>query len=220
MHFENCRTQRVQPRATTTALNGQLSTLNARETVDHRPGVESWRLIQSLVAGAIRYVSPGCLERRAGSSSPSSYRTSVWRRLLGRALDRTHGATDAVAGRTARALRDAGVGPGVPVHVSLRNCPELVALWLAVARLGAWLVPVDPAPTARDVSNQVHRVRPAGVCAAERAAVYRDGVTGAVPVVVELVEAASDVAPAGPLDYGKEVGSVNEIDPMDRSLAQ
>jgi len=34
----------VQPRATATGVNRQLSTLNARKTADHRPAVESRRL--------------------------------------------------------------------------------------------------------------------------------------------------------------------------------
>jgi carnitine-CoA ligase len=48
-------------------------------------------------------------------------------------------------------LAASGVTQGSSVHVVLRNCPAFVAIWLACARLGAWLVPVDPTSTARDI---------------------------------------------------------------------
>ena len=65
-------------------------------------------------------------------------------------------------------LAAAGVTPGSPVHVVLRNCPAFIAIWLACARSGAWMVPVDPTSTARDISRQLDRVRPAaGICAGE-----------------------------------------------------
>jgi carnitine-CoA ligase len=67
-------------------------------------------------------------------------------------------------------LAAAGVTHGSSVHVALRNCPAFIAIWLACARSGAWLVPVDPTSTARDISRQLDRVRPAaGICAASRA---------------------------------------------------
>jgi hypothetical protein len=43
----------VQPRAAATALNQQLSTLNAWKTADYRPGVESRRLVSAAVARII-----------------------------------------------------------------------------------------------------------------------------------------------------------------------
>jgi hypothetical protein len=42
----------VQPGATSTAVNRQLSTLNARKIADHRPRVESRRLIRICWLGA------------------------------------------------------------------------------------------------------------------------------------------------------------------------
>jgi hypothetical protein len=59
-----------------------------------------------------------------------------------------------VVTRTAGTLRRHGVRPGSAVHVALRNCPAFVALWLAAARLGAWIVPVDPTSSARDIRGQ------------------------------------------------------------------
>ncbi|HEY9329180.1 MAG TPA: AMP-binding protein [Streptomyces sp.] len=118
----------------------------------------------------------------------------VFRTESGEVSEWTYEEFGAVVARTAGALRAAGVAQGSPVHVALRNCPAFVALWLAVSRLGAWLVPVDPASSPRDIARQVDRVRPAvGVCAAAREAVYREGASNGTPVVLALTEDARDV---------------------------
>ncbi|HBL07752.1 MAG TPA: hypothetical protein DDZ64_01365, partial [Acidimicrobiaceae bacterium] len=46
--------------------------------------------------------------------------------------------------RVAATLVANGVEPGSPVHMALANCPAFVAVWLAVIRLGAWVVTSDP----------------------------------------------------------------------------
>ena len=100
----------------------------------------------------------------------------------------------------AAALAAAGVTRGSSVHVALRNCPAFIAIWLACARSGAWLVPVDPTSTARDIGRQIDRVRPAaGICAASRADVYAAGVSESAAdslATLELTETAADVSPA------------------------
>ena len=105
---------------------------------------------------------------------------------------------DEVVRRMTATLAAAGVTPGSSVHVVLRNCPAFIAIWLACARSGAWLVPVDPTSTARDIGRQVDRVRPAaGICAASRADVYAAGVRESAArqlTVIELTETAADVA--------------------------
>ena len=107
---------------------------------------------------------------------------------------------DEVVTRMGATLAAAGVTPGSSVHVVLRNCPAFIAIWLACARSGAWLVPVDPTSTARDIGRQLDRVRPAaGICAASRADVYAAGVEASAAgqlTVIELTETAADVAPA------------------------
>jgi len=107
---------------------------------------------------------------------------------------------DEVVARMAATLAAAGVTPRSSVHVVLRNCPAFIAIWLACARSGAWMVPVDPTSTARDISRQLDRVRPAaGICAAGRAEVYAAGVKESAVghlATIELTEAADDVAPA------------------------
>jgi crotonobetaine/carnitine-CoA ligase len=107
---------------------------------------------------------------------------------------------DEVVTRMGATLAAAGVTPGSAVHVVLRNCPAFIAVWLACARSGAWMVPVDPTSTARDISRQLDRVRPAaGICAASRADVYAAGVKESAAgrlATIELTETADDVAPA------------------------
>ncbi|WP_208024422.1 AMP-binding protein [Amycolatopsis pithecellobii] len=44
----------------------------------------------------------------------------------------------------ASSLAALGITRGDPVHVCLANSPAFIALWLAVSRLGAWMIPVDP----------------------------------------------------------------------------
>ncbi|MEO3826269.1 AMP-binding protein [Actinomadura sp. B10D3] len=118
---------------------------------------------------------------------------------------------DEIVARTAGTLRGLGVRPGTAVHVALRNCPAFMATWLAVARLGAWMVPVDPASSARDVAGQVRRTEPVlGICAADRAATYRAGAGDAVPAVLVLEETAADVAPGGPLLAGDPIHAAAE----------
>jgi carnitine-CoA ligase len=117
---------------------------------------------------------------------------------------------DEVVTRMGATLAGAGVTPGSSVHVVLRNCPAFIAIWLACARSRAWLVPVDPTSTARDIGRQLDRVRPAaGVCAASRADVYRAGVKESAVgqlTVIELMEIAADVAASADAD-GKTLGA-------------
>jgi acyl-coenzyme A synthetase/AMP-(fatty) acid ligase len=99
----------------------------------------------------------------------------LWRRAVERHRDRTfltfrseHGEIDSWTYRQFDVIvRDAvwlltssGVVAGEPVHLCLRNCPAFIAVWLATAELGAWMVPVDPASSSRDIERQLARVSP------------------------------------------------------------
>jgi long-chain acyl-CoA synthetase len=53
--------------------------------------------------------------------------------------------------RRAQDLRSLGIGPGSWVGVMLGNVPEFVILSLAVSKLGAVLVPIDPTTSSRDL---------------------------------------------------------------------
>jgi crotonobetaine/carnitine-CoA ligase len=129
---------------------------------------------------------------------------------------------DEVVTRMGATLAAAGVTPGSSVHVVLRNCPAFIAIWLACARSGAWLVPVDPTSTARDIGRHLDRVRPAaGICAASRADVYAAGVRESAVgqlTVIELTETAADVALAAYLagSTADGAGSNAAVAPGDR----
>ncbi len=126
----------------------------------------------------------------------------VFRDDVGTTTQWSYAEFDEVAESVASRLAALGVGRGDGVHVALRNCPAFVAIWLAVARLGAWFVPVDPSSTARDVRRQTERAGPVvGLCARSRSAAYRGGAKD-VPVVLELAEDAGDLDEAGPLRAG------------------
>jgi carnitine-CoA ligase len=152
------------------------------------------------------------------TTSPGSPRTfaDLWERAVDRHRDRTFlvfrgedGAVDAwsydelddVVRDTMALLAAYGVGPGDAVHLCLRNCPAFIALWLAVSRIGAWMVPVDPASTSRDIESQIARVTPKiAFYAAERADTYLAG--SATLRAVALRESAVDVRPGGRLRAG------------------
>ncbi|MBO2448944.1 AMP-binding protein [Actinomadura barringtoniae] len=57
--------------------------------------------------------------------------------------DITYGEVDAMADRMARGLAETGVAPGDHVAVMLPNCPDIVYLIFALARLGAVAVPIN-----------------------------------------------------------------------------
>ncbi|MFE3956042.1 class I adenylate-forming enzyme family protein [Nocardia sp. NPDC059091] len=105
----------------------------------------------------------------------------------------TYAEFDEIVGRLAANLVTLGCTPGSSIHIALRNCPAFVGLWLAAARVGAWIVPVDPASSSRDIESQIRRTNPAvGFCAADRADIYRRG-AASVPHVLALAETAQDL---------------------------
>jgi amino acid adenylation domain-containing protein len=57
----------------------------------------------------------------------------------------TYAELDAASNRLARRLRASGVGPEVPVAISLERSPEMVVALLAVLRAGGAYLPLDPA---------------------------------------------------------------------------
>lgn len=118
----------------------------------------------------------------------------VFRDADGRVSSWTYGAFDSVVTRVAIRLRRCGVSAECPVHLVLRNSPAFVAVWLAASRLGAWMVPVDPASSARDIGRQMARVRPAvTVCAGGRRAAVDDAAQGRVGHIVAVTETADDL---------------------------
>jgi len=72
----------------------------------------------------------------------------------------TYADLDTRANRTARLLRDAGVGTGDRVAVVSRNRPELVDLYFATAKLGAILAPLSHRLAARELGEMLADVDP------------------------------------------------------------
>lgn len=135
----------------------------------------------------------------------------------GRTTTWSYAEFDGVVSSVAGTLAGSGVRRGDAVHLVLRNCPAFVALWLATARLGAWMVPVDPASTAIDIRSQVRRVRPAiSVVGSSRLPVFLEGAGDTVPRVLELAEDASDLLPDARLLRGASVDEFADIEPEHR----
>lgn len=123
-----------------------------------------------------------------------------------------------VAGAAAK-MAEHGVTRGSSVHVALANSPAFVMAWLAAARLGAWLVPVDPASSARDIANQIRRTTPTlGICAAARQDAYLEGAAGQLDAIITVTETAADTVDGSTLlslgDAGNGAG--NPAEPADR----
>ena len=87
---------------------------------------------------------------------------------------------DGLVGQVAGSLAKLGVGRGRSVHLALANSPLFVAVWLATLRLGGWIVPSDPHGRALELADHISRTNPAvGICASDRAAVYREAADAA-----------------------------------------
>jgi carnitine-CoA ligase len=96
----------------------------------------------------------------------------------------SYSAFDDLVARVSGGLAAKGVEPGRAVHLALANSPSFVATWLAVARLGAWMVPSDPRATSAELDGHIGRTEPVvGVCAESRADVYHAAADGRVEVV-------------------------------------
>jgi carnitine-CoA ligase len=112
-------------------------------------------------------------------------------------------------------LAEHRIGPGDSVAALLPNGPELLYLWMALARLGAILVPLNPALPLPEVEPLLEQVGICGLVAdaetlsrcgprfALRLAmvVGREGSPGAVPFATPLAESpppGASVAPASP----------------------
>ena len=71
--------------------------------------------------------------------------------LEGGVSARTYGELAGDVNRTARLLRDLGMGRGDRVTLLLGNCPEFLDLWFGAAAIGAVVVPVNTASSAAEL---------------------------------------------------------------------
>ena len=113
----------------------------------------------------------------------------VFESSTGRCAEWTYAEFDSVVARVAHALHERGVGPTQAVHLALTNSPSFVAVWLACAQLGAWMVPSDPMAKESELAGHIRRTAPTvGVYSADRAGVYR----AAAPADLALIEVHED----------------------------
>lgn len=107
---------------------------------------------------------------------------------------------DRMVARTAGMLATRGVVPGSRVHVALRNSPAFLLVWLALAKMGAVLVAVDPASTAQDVARQIKRTSPVlGIAAEARREAYEEGARGLLADPIFVREDERDALDGAPL---------------------
>ncbi|MGH9209835.1 MAG: class I adenylate-forming enzyme family protein [Acidimicrobiales bacterium] len=138
----------------------------------------------------------------------------------GRTTEWTYAEFDHLVDRVSGRLVASGVGHGSAVHLALRSSPAFVATWLAVTRLGAWMVPSDPEATSAELAEHLRRTRPVvGVYGAERAETYRAAVAQAgadaadsVPLTAIAVD-EDDPGPADLLGDPSRSGSVSWTSP-------
>ena len=113
----------------------------------------------------------------------------------------TYAEFDRAVARVAHALHERGVSAGSAVHLALTNSPTFVAVWLACAQLGAWMVPSDPIAREPELEGHIRRTRPVvGVCSVDRAAIYRAAAPDSLPVIA-VHEDDVDLVPFGLVEY-------------------
>lgn len=127
--------------------------------------------------------------RQAVASNPQGT-FLVWEGPDGSTRAWTYAEFDDLVARAAGGLVERGVGAGSSVHLALTNSPVFVAVWLAAANLGAWIVPSDPSATSRELTGHLERTRPVvGICGVGQAEAYRWALRDlAHPRVLDVVE--------------------------------
>jgi len=110
----------------------------------------------------------------------------------------TYGTLRQRSGELATWLRARGVGPEVPVGVTMEPCPTLVATLLAVQQVGAVYVPIDPTwPAARQAAVGAAAQVRAWVTTAEAGAPGDLRVPAAGPLGLGVAAAATATAVTG-----------------------
>ena len=138
-------------------------------------------------------------QRAVSSRADQSF--LVFEASTGASSEWTYAEFDSAVARVAHALHERGVGVGSAVHLALTNSPTFVAVWLACAQLGAWIVPSDPMARAPELEGHIRRTGPVvGVCSVDRAAVYRAAAPETLKVIA-VREDDVDLAPFGRVEY-------------------
>jgi long-chain acyl-CoA synthetase len=106
------------------------------------------------------------------------------------------------ADRTAGALKARGVEAGDRVAIHARNCPEILTLYLAVARLGAVYVPINPELSAPEIAYILDHALPKllfgdAVLGATREAAFSQGQHRPSMIDLGVFDAFAKHAPLG-----------------------
>jgi crotonobetaine/carnitine-CoA ligase len=96
----------------------------------------------------------------------------TWLRTDAQSL--TFSAAVARTAAVARSLTGAGIGRGDLVVVTTRNTPEYLMCWLALASLGAVMVPVNPRGTAAELAGLLRQITPRALITDESLAALAD----------------------------------------------
>jgi crotonobetaine/carnitine-CoA ligase len=138
-------------------------------------------------------------QRAVASRSDQSF--LVFESSTGTRSEWTYAEFDSTVARVAHALHERGVTAGSAVHLALTNSPSFVAVWLACAQLGAWMVPSDPMAREAELEGHLQRTKPVvGVCSVDREAVYRAAAPESLTVIA-VHEDDVDLAPFGRVEY-------------------
>lgn len=137
-------------------------------------------------------------EWRTAVAAHSDRTFLLFRSAEGDDSDWTYGEFDQIVQQAQARLGELGIRSGDAVHLCLSNCPAFLVLWFAVARMGAWMVPVDPSSSANDLASQVQRTS-ARVSFIDESAADRATTLPAGHTTVFLSQTAEDLRPGGPL---------------------
>jgi crotonobetaine/carnitine-CoA ligase len=118
----------------------------------------------------------------------------------------TYGAAAERIGAMALALRERGIGQGDVVLATMRNLPEYLFTWLALMRLGATLLPVNPQAKENEIAGLAAQVDPRlSVTDPDLQGVVGAGVPG-TPVVL-----ASDLSSAPSADIPPSAARPDDV---------
>lgn len=117
----------------------------------------------------------------------------------------TFGDVDARSNAAANLLREIGVRRGDKVCVAVSNRPEFLELWFGLAKLGAVMVPADPALREDEFAYVASHSDARVLVAEESAARLLEGPAGSLPGIRTKVWVGGLRAPAGFLAYGQAV---------------
>ncbi len=110
----------------------------------------------------------------------------VFERSDGTAASWTYAEFAEVVARAASTLVTQGVQKNDSVNLALTNSPAFVAVWLACAQLGAWIVPSDPSSRTQELTEHQTRTQTkVGICSIHREQEFVASANGIPTIAVD-----------------------------------